>query len=96
MKTHKPQYRDQDAQDNQEVFTPKELVDHIYSFLDKEDFEGKDILDPCVGQKALIQPILDNMEEWQPKSLTVMDIQACHIDAINEEFKDNDGTTNNN
>ncbi len=85
--THKEQYRDQDAQDNQEVVTPKELVDHIYSFLDKEDFEGKDILDPCVGPGALIEPILANREEWQPKSLTVMDIQACHIDAIKEEFK---------
>ncbi len=83
----KEQYRDQDAQDNQEVVTPKELVDHIYSFLNKEDFEGKDILDPCVGPGALIEPILANREEWQPKSLTVMDIQEVHINDFKERLK---------
>ncbi len=89
MKTNilKDQYRDMDAQESQEVITPKELVDHIYSFLNKEDFEGKDILDPCVGPGALIEPIMENREEWKPKSLTVMDIQKIHIKDFVEKYK---------
>ena len=88
MKTnHKEQYRDQDAQDNQEVVTPKELVDHIYSFLDEEDFRGKDILDPCVGPGALIEPLMENAKELQWKSLTIMDIQELHIKNFKDRFK---------
>ncbi len=87
METHKPQYRDQEAQDAQEVVTPKELVDHIFSFLEEDDFKDKDILDPCVGPGALIEPILKNRIEWQPRSLTVMDIQGLHIDNFKERLK---------
>ncbi len=80
----KDHYRDKDAQDHQEVVTPPELVDHIYNFLSKEDFHGKDILDPCVGPGALIEPILKDLEnggnDLGLKSLTVMDIQPLHID----------------
>ncbi len=86
MKEHKEHYRDQDAQDNQEVVTPKELVDHIYSFLNEEDFRGKDILDPCVGPGALIEPIMENREKWHPTSLTVMDIQELHIKNFREKY----------
>jgi hypothetical protein len=81
----KDKYRDEDAKKNQEVVTPPDLVDHIYSFLSEDDFKGKDILDPCVGPGALIEPILKKAYDWKWRSLTVMDIQKLHI----ENFKKN-------
>jgi type I restriction-modification system DNA methylase subunit len=82
----KDKYRDEHAQKHQEVVTPPELVEHIYSFLDPEkDFKGKDILDPCVGPGALVEPLLKNAHDWKWRSLTVMDIQELHIN----EFKEN-------
>jgi len=82
MKT-KDKYRDKEAQKHQEVATPTELVEHIYSFLSEDDFKGKDILDPCVGPGALIKPIIEDIKAgdgFNAKSLTVMDIQPLHID----------------
>ncbi len=89
-KSHKPQYRDQDAQDHQEVVTPPELVDRIYSFLEVEDFEGKDLLEPCVGPGALLRPIIDDIAEGGDalglNSLTVMDIQGMHITKFKQDI----------
>ena len=76
MKTKvKPHYRNEEAQKHQEVVTPPELVQRIYSFLSEEDLSG-DILDPCVGPGALIEPLLENPKF---RSLTVIDIQEEHI-----------------
>jgi type I restriction-modification system DNA methylase subunit len=74
-------YRDEHAKKHQEVVTPPELVEHIYSYLTDDDLKG-DILDPCVGPGALIQPLLEN-----PKytSLTVLDIQSTHINKYKEK-----------
>ncbi len=87
----KRQYRDQDAQDNQEVVTPPELMERIYSFLSPEDFQGKDVLDPCVGPGALIEPILEDLRQGGDglgvKSLTVMDIQPLHIEGFIKNIK---------
>ena len=78
----KDKYRDIQAQKHQEVVTPPELVDHIYSFLSDDDFKG-DVLEPCVGPLALIEPIL---KDPQFKSLTVMDIQKRHIDDFKKRY----------
>ena len=88
MKTKtKAKYRDEEAQKHQEVETPPELVERIYSFLSEDDFKGKDILDPCVGPGALIEPIIEDIKAggdgFNARSLTVMDIQPLHI----ENFK---------
>ncbi len=91
MSKKSDKYRDQDAQDNQEVVTPPELVARIYSFLNEDDFKGKDILEPCVGPGALLQPILDDIEDGGDglgiKSLTVMDIQPLHVDNFIKNIK---------
>jgi hypothetical protein len=85
MAKTKNKYRDDDAKKHQEVVTPPELVKRIYSFLDSEkDFYGKDILDPCVGPGALVEPLLENAHDWKWKSLTVMDIQELHIKGFKE------------
>ena len=68
-------YRDDEAKKHQEVVTPACLVEYLYSLLTEEDLKG-DILDPCVGPGALIQPLLDNPRY---KSLTCIDIQDVHI-----------------
>ena len=86
----KQDYRDEAAEENQEVVTPPELVERIFSFLSPEDFEGKDVLDPCVGPGALIQPILDDLKEGDGlgvKSLTVMDIQPMHVENFIKNIK---------
>jgi hypothetical protein len=83
MKKVKDKYRDEHAQKHQEVVTPPELVEHIYSFLSEEDLKG-DILDPCVGPGALIDPLLENP---QFESLTVMDIQKRHIDEFKQRIQ---------
>ena len=76
MKTKvKPHYRNEEAQKHQEVVTPPELVQRIYSFLSEEDLSG-DILDPCVGPGALVEPLIENPKF---RSLTVCDIQEEHI-----------------
>ena len=73
-------YRDKEAKDNQEVHTPPELLKEIYSYLDKEDFLDKDILDPCVGPGAMSIPFIRQMAKNKgPKSVTVCDIQEIHI-----------------
>jgi hypothetical protein len=83
MKKVKDKYRDEHAQKHQEVVTPPELVEHIYSFLSEEDLKG-DILDPCVGPCALIEPLLENP---QFESLTVVDIQKRHIDEFKQRIQ---------
>ncbi len=67
-------YRDDEAYDHQEVVTPPELVELIYSYLDEEDFDGE-ILDPCVGPGAMSIPLLR-----KKGNLTVCDIQSLHIE----------------
>ncbi len=74
-------YRHQEALDNQEVVTPPELVDFIFSHLKEEDFTG-DILDPCVGPGALVIPLLGK----NYKSLTVCDIQREHLVDFSQRF----------
>ena len=81
---HKKQYRHADAQKHQEIITPPELVEHIYSFLDLEEMKDKDILDPCVGPGALIEPILENKI---PCNLTILDIQKEHIENLQKCFQ---------
>ncbi len=84
--THKPQYRDQEAQDNQEVVTPPGLVEHIYKKcleIDPDMFKGK-VLDPAVGPGALVHPLIEKHQELGITELTVMDIQEKHI----KDFKD--------
>ncbi len=89
MKKVKEHYRDEEAQEYQEIVTPPELVDYLWSLIDKEDLKGANILDPCVGPGALIEPILEDFREggdgFGINSLTVMDIQPTHI----ESFKKN-------
>ena len=89
MKTTKAGYRDQDAVDNQEVTTPKFLVDRIYSFLSPKDLSG-DILDPCVGPGALVTPLLENPVF---ASITLCDIQEIHIEAILEKYPNAENDT---
>jgi hypothetical protein len=88
LKSH---YRDEEAQKHQEVVTPPELVEHIYSFLEEKDFKNKDILEPCVGPGALIEPIIDNMQHCDNSfginSLTIMDIQPIHVENIIKKLK---------
>jgi len=79
---HKPHYRNKEAQDNQEVVTPPELVEKIYGYLSEDELKG-DILDPCVGPGALVEPLLANPIF---KTLTMLDIQECHIEALKEKF----------
>ena len=90
-KEYKLHYRDKDAQDNQEVVTPPGLVKRIYSFLSEDDFKGKDILDPCVGPGALIDPIIEDIRTGgnglDINSLIVMDIQPMHIENFAKNIK---------
>ncbi len=72
-------YRHQEALDNQEVVTPRELVDYILSHLSDEDFDG-DIMDPCIGPGALSLPILSK----NFRSFTVCDIQDEHLEDFSE------------
>ncbi len=74
-------YRDQDAYDNQEVVTPPELVEEMYSYLEERDFLG-DIMDPCVGPGAMSIPLLDK----NYNSLTVCDIQKMHVKEFNDKY----------
>ena len=87
----KAKYRDSEAQKHQEVVTPPGLVERIYSFLHEDDFKGKDILDPCVGPGALIEPVIEDIRTGgnglDIKSLTVMDIQPIHIENFVKNIK---------
>ena len=88
----KAKYRNEEAQKHQEVVTPPELVERIYSFLDEDDFKDKDILDPCVGPGALIEPIIEDIRVGgnglNANSLTVMDIQPIHIENFIKNIKE--------
>jgi predicted RNA methylase len=66
-----------DARIHQEVVTPTELMERILSFIYSDDINDKDVLDPCVGPGAMIKPVI---EKYNPKSVTVCDIQKIHID----------------
>ena len=77
----KPVYKDLEAQKHQEVVTPPELVEEIYSYLEPEDF--KNVLDPCVGPAALSMPMLNG--DVHVDSLTLLDIQDRHIQKLQEE-----------
>ncbi len=70
-------YRDEDAFHHQEVVTPTELVNLIYSYLKNEDFNGE-VLDPCVGPGAMSIPLIGKC------NLTVCDIQKVHINNFQE------------
>jgi len=74
------EYRSNDAKKYQEVITPPELVAKIMSHLKPEDLTG-DILDPCVGPGAMIEPFLKTASK-----ITVMDIQKEHIDNFKKKY----------
>ncbi len=76
----KDHYRDEKAQEHQEVVTPPELVKDIYDKLGPDFFRGKSIMDPCVGPGALLKPLFDDWEKYDVASIEAYDIQPQHIE----------------
>ena len=83
MENRKKHFTHNEAEANQEVVTPPELVERIYSHLPEDLLIGDIgiITDCCVGPGALVLPIIEMMESKKISGTLVMtDIQQKHTE----------------